>query len=117
MCFYVDDHRRIGRLEHRQISRRRALEYPANVPPGLMKGAGQAWPIADQTTCRDVLTERIDGRHRIAGDQREQLILATDQKAVSGNEQSPDLPLRDSLKSLVNFVCGAGAENIELETK
>ena len=101
----------------RKIGRLHAFENRSDVDAGLTKRVAKVCAIAHQPARRDVLAQRINRGHRIAGRQRDDLVLATDQKAISRDDQGSGLAFGHRSKTRFNLPLVATGKNNEFSTK
>src|SRR6476659_5958839 len=59
----IDEKLELGRLQHRQLGRPRALEYAAGIDADLMKCLRVVASVAHQPAGHDILTLRISRRN------------------------------------------------------
>src|SRR5437764_694179 len=101
-------------LLERQIGGLGTLKNLSDVSTDIAIGVGQARSITDQAACRDVYAKVIDGRNRVAGSQRHDL-LATAEVSRIGDEQSTGLEIDEGSEGGIDIAFGARVQDTKHE--
>src|SRR5262249_22582640 len=110
----VDDELEFGRLQHRQISRLRALKDLTGVDADLTPHVQSIGPIAHQPTGFDFLTIVMRRGNPMPRRERRKLDAPSDQEPIGGNEEGVSPVAHERGEGRLDLAAGAGVEKLSL---
>src|SRR5262249_8668433 len=111
----VDDELEFGCLQHRQVSRLRALEDATGIDANLMKHVRDVASVTHQATGGHKFTARISRWNPVARRQDGKLHPAIEEECVASDEEGIRTLARKGGKGRVYLADGAGIEDLGLQ--
>jgi hypothetical protein len=115
--FQVDDERNFCHLLNWQVGRSSALENLAGVDALLAIDVNQIGSVAHQAAGVDEVAYSIDGWHRVAGRQANDLAPTIGQKRVDADDERGGAQLDKGAKRCVDLAFGAGIQNVQVQAE
>src|SRR6516165_10267426 len=110
----VDDELEFGGLNHRQVDRLLAPEYPPSIDAGLPVGIGHAGRVAHYAAGRDELAHGIDRRNPISSRQLDKPLPVGGRERAATDEQRASPALHERCKGTLEVTLTLDLENDEL---
>ena len=115
--FQVDDKCNFCHLLNWQVGRFGALENFAGVDTLLAIDVNQIGSVAHQAAGVDEVAYSIDGWHRVAGRQGDDLAATIIEKRVDADDERGGAQLGKGPKRCVDLAFGAGIQNVQVQAE
>jgi len=113
----VDDERNFCQLLNWQVGRSGALENLAGVDATLAIDVNQIGSVAHQAAGGHEVAYSIDGWHRVAGRQGDDLGTTIIEKRFDADDERAGAQLDKSPKRCVDLAFGAGMQNVQVQAE
>src|SRR5215475_1038722 len=115
-CPEIDNKLDLGDLLDGQIGRLLAFEDATGVDAGLLVCLPEIATVTQQPTAHGKFAHRVDRRHCVLKCHSGELLRATIENNVSGEDQSLNLKLNQLCECSIKIAFGADAEDVELQS-